>query len=202
VAAGVSRVLKSAGSNGASWGSLRRVAALFAVAASTSGATTGAAVAAATHALPEPVRRGVVLVLAGGAATTLLADRGIGRLPFERFRETPRRWVDESAVAWAVKTGAVLGAGVSTRLGFPLAYVGPLTVAYCGSTWIGVFLWGLYGSCRASFSMVVARRALADPGRHARRLDGLVRSNRIWRHRTDHVALLVLGPLIAAALDW
>jgi hypothetical protein len=77
------------------------------------------------------------------------------RVPLlERSRETPRRWVSESAPrAWAIRNGAALGLGFATRIGFWLWYVVPAASLLSGSLRDGAIVYGLYAAIRG-FSVV------------------------------------------------
>lgn len=98
----------------------------------------------------------LVLVLAG---IELAGKRA--RL-LQRDIETPQSWMQFGPVWWPLANGAALGAGVSTRLGFPVWYVIPIAAFATGSPLWGAVAWGLYGFLRTSFAWVLLRRVERD----------------------------------------
>ena len=109
----------------------------------------------------------VVAALAGAAE---LAGRKVRVLQFDC--ETPRRWVDQGAFRWAVKTGATLGVGGTTRIGFWLWFAVPLGAFLVGDVAAAVSIYGTYAAARGlgpigvilAGNIVNARRPSADAG--------------------------------------
>lgn len=65
-------------------------------------------------------------------------------------RETPRDWVEEHAVYWAMKNGFFLGIGFTSRVGFWLWYIVPLSTLLIGDIRLGGMIYGVYGASRGS----------------------------------------------------
>jgi hypothetical protein len=145
------------------------------------------------------------LVALVGALSLVLVLDAVGlrvALP-QRDAETPRRWVDERRSSWAWKTGAMLGFGGLTRLGFPSWYVVPLAAVATGSPWRGAFIWGTYAFVRTGGSVALGwprftdrRWALSDTSflfqanGAARRLSDLVGAS------TGGLIMLVAGGVL------
>lgn len=85
----------------------------------------------------------VAAILVGGLE---LSGRSVPMLQLNR--ETPQRWVHRGAVKWAMRNGASLGLGFTSRLGFWVWYVVPLAVLLIGQPLIGTVLYGTYGAVR------------------------------------------------------
>lgn len=75
-----------------------------------------------------------------------LSGRGLGLLQYNR--ETPRRWLYGRPLRWAMFNGAMLGAGFTSRIGFWLWYVVPISALLSGTPPIGAFIYGCYGLVR------------------------------------------------------
>lgn len=101
----------------------------------------------------------VVAVLVGAAE--LISPRTRGPRGFDR--ETPQRWLHTGPVTWAIRNGFALGTGFTSRIGFWLWFVVPLSGLLPGSPTVGVLTYGLYGLCRGLFPAMVMTRALANP---------------------------------------
>lgn len=67
---------------------------------------------------------------------------------FQFNRETPQPWMRYGALRWAILSGATLGTGVTTRIGFWLWYSIPVSALLFGSPMVGVLIYGLYGASR------------------------------------------------------
>lgn len=115
------------------------------------GALAGALLGLAGSAL-EPDARAALASIAGLAAAGIgVRELFMGRLsPPQRNRETPRRWVDDGAMRWAVLNGLALGSGATNRIGFWLWYVLPATAFLTGDPLLGAAAWGLYGAVRTA----------------------------------------------------
>lgn len=88
----------------------------------------------------------LLAVVAGVAGAVELSGRRITVLQCDR--ETPRRWVDQGALRWAVKTGMALGVGGTTRIGFWLWFVVPLGAFLVGDVAAAVAIYGTYAVVR------------------------------------------------------
>lgn len=86
---------------------------------------------------------GLTAILIGGLE---LSGRSVSVLQLNR--ETPQQWVHSGPVKWAIRNGASLGLGFTSRLGFWFWYVVPLTALLIGQPLWGVVLYGLYGAVR------------------------------------------------------
>jgi hypothetical protein len=87
------------------------------------------------------------------------------RLPMlNRDAETPRAWIDQGWLRWAVKNGAALSLGVTTRLGFPVWYAIPAICLLGASPVIGALTWGLYGLLRTGLSVTAGVRQVGPGG--------------------------------------
>jgi hypothetical protein len=126
-------------------------AAAHAVAGMLGGAAAGAVLGLAGSAL-EPDARAALASVAGLVAAAIGARELLGRRlsPPQRDRETPRRWVDDGAMRWAVLNGLALGSGINNRIGFWLWYVLPATAFLTGDPLLGAAAWGLYGAVRTA----------------------------------------------------
>lgn len=111
---------------------------MFVVSAAAAGSALGALLGAIGALIPEGVRWACVTLLTL-SASYVGARELLGRqfLPWQRNRETPRVWLDQSSMWWAAKNGAALGVGVTSRVGFWVFYVVPLGVVF-----IGEQVWG------------------------------------------------------------
>ncbi|HEX2296420.1 MAG TPA: hypothetical protein VHN37_14075 [Actinomycetota bacterium] len=141
-------------------------AVLHALAGLTAGAAAGAALGLLGSRLPLDVRAaaaavlGVTAVVVGAAELWSPRTRG----PRGRDRETPQRWMDMGPLRWAARNGIALGLGFTSRLGFWLWFVVPLTGLLSGSLWVGALAYGLYGFSRTALPGAVMAAAIARPG--------------------------------------
>lgn len=129
-----------------------RPALAFSLSGAVVGAIAGAALGAAAMMAPALVAVGWLgLALLGlGLMVELL---GYPLPLLNRDAETPRRWVEDGWFAWAIKNGAALGFGATTRLGFPVWYAIPMVCLVGASPFTGALIWGLYGGLRAAVSV-------------------------------------------------
>ena len=117
------------------------------------------------------------LSLIAAACVEIWADR----FPlFQRPRNTPRRWT-QHPTTWAAKNGVALGTGMTTRIGFGLWYVVPISIALSGSVASGVLIGGVYGFVRTAGVIMplrlTFRRGMAPS---AKILLGLIPAVRLW----------------------
>jgi len=88
----------------------------------------------------------LLALVAIGLAGLGLVER---RLPLLQCdRETPQQWLHLGPLRWASLNGLVLGCGATTRLGFALWYVVPVTALVVGSPGYGALMYGAYGLTR------------------------------------------------------
>lgn len=133
---------------GGNIGSGLKLAAYIAAGASVA-AISGALLAFAGSYFSLEVRAAVASVLA--LAAVLLGSVGLfhRRIPLiQRDRETPRGWLQASAISWALRNGAAIGFGAGTRLGVWLWYVIPFGAFVSGNIVVGVVGYGAYGLAR------------------------------------------------------
>jgi hypothetical protein len=86
---------------------------------------------------------GVTAILVAGSE---VAGRRIR--PLQCDRETPRSWMQAGPLRRAVRNGAALGLGATTRIGFWLWYVVPVSAIVCGRPDVGALVYGSYGATR------------------------------------------------------
>lgn len=144
-------------------------------------------------------------VLVGCLAVLATAELvGFRRLwmPPQRNRETPRQWVDWSPNRWALATGAVLGSGVLTRIGFAVWYVVPVAVITAGSPILaGIIAFGSYGLLRILFSLT-----LFTTRKIGQRVKAIPKIGLIWGHLrvlriVSSIAALIAGGLIVVVAN-
>jgi hypothetical protein len=134
---------------------------LFVAAATVTGTIVGALLGWVGGTFSEPTR------LASGSALGLVAITiasaelaGRGVRPLQCNRETPKRWVDGGMATWSTRTGAALGFGATSRLGYSLWYCVPLSALMIGDLVAGAVIYGLYAFVRtaAAVALVAAGR--------------------------------------------
>jgi hypothetical protein len=166
---------------------------VFVAAGATAGALAGAALGAAGALLPQ---RGVmVFALAWLGAALLLADGAWRRLPLpQRDKETPKAWMDQPRLVWAVKNGASLGFGALTRIAFPVWFAIPAASLLSGGPVPGGGIYGAYGMARCLASAVLAMRSMGRPPPAAREPAGRGLLFRVGdaRFLSDMVALFAV----------
>lgn len=177
------------------------VAASLLLAATVVGAIAGGLVGGLGGSLPEDFRLAAVGLALIGLNALFVADALGGPVPMlERNRTTPRRWVEESAAGWSLKTGAALGFGVTNRIGFPVWYLVPVLALGTGSWIAGGVVWAVYGLLRTAITMLDGLRLTRHDGfvtTSARRL----RSEPLMRRLSSSAGLVVgLGVLLGPAL--
>jgi len=117
------------------------------------GAATGAALGFLASTVPARPRAAVatITLLSVAAGMAFLFHR-----PWQRNTETSQLLLEKGPLRWAFLNGALLGVGFTSRIGFWLWYVIPITVWMSGSAIAGMAVWGLYGGARLLASGVVA----------------------------------------------
>lgn len=97
----------------------------------------------------------------GASALLAVAIVAIGLLidsdkPTQRDKETPQFLLHFGDVTWAFTNGTLLGAGFTSRLGYWLWYLIPITAFASGSFVAGAVIWGAYGFVRMMMAGVLA----------------------------------------------
>lgn len=86
-----------------------------------------------------------VLAVAVGAL-----DLGSRHLPvIQCDRETSQRWMRTDPLRWATRNGAALGIGATSRIGFWLWYLVPVSALLVGNPLLGGLIYGAYGFVRS-----------------------------------------------------
>lgn len=115
-------------------------------------AAMGLAVGSLGEAVPSPVRAGVTTV-----AGVALAVAIVTRSPLPQFdRETPQSLLNRGPLVWATANGALLGLGLTNRIGFWLWYLIPIATFAMSSPVLGAALWGTYGFARLGILLVAS----------------------------------------------
>ncbi len=146
-------------SGGVPIGSPARVmAAAFVVGAAASGIAFGLALGWIGGVLTTPTRAalggvfGVTAAFVG--ASDVLGSQRLSVLQFDR--ETNQRWLWQRPALGALATGAVIGAGFATRIGFWLWYVVPLSCLLVANAALGAGIYGTYAVTRAAIPALLA----------------------------------------------
>lgn len=171
---------------------------IFALSATLSGALAGTILGGLGQELPVSIRvslsSSLALVAVGIGGVTLL---GLRLKPIQRQCETPKSWVFAGPLRWAAWNGAALGVGATTRIGFWLWYVTPISAFLIGQPILGAALYGTYGFTRAASSGVLL---LSQP-RWIRADDlGLWMISQATLARHLSAAYMVAGGLIVAII--
>jgi hypothetical protein len=118
-------------------------------AATVGGAAAGAALGLLGGMLAAPARAAAAVALAALAVLVVLLRMAGVRVPvLQRDRETPQRWMHAGPLGWATRNGLALGIGATSRIGFWLWYVVPVTALLSASPRSGAALYGLYSALR------------------------------------------------------
>lgn len=127
----------------------RRSGAVFAASSAFSGATVGAGLGAVGGTLTGDALSLVAAVMALGGIVAGAATLFGQKVPLiQRDRETPRRWLSYPPSVGAALTGAMLGLGFTTRLGYALWYAVPVLALLTASPVVGAVLFATYGLAR------------------------------------------------------
>jgi hypothetical protein len=131
-------------------------ATLYSLSSTLTGGITGALLGAIGSSLSRDLRFASASVLGILAIVLGSLELGTGRLaPLQCDRETPQRWMHTGAWRWALRNGVTLGFGATSRIGFWLWYVVPISALLVGRPVIGGMLYGLYGLVRGGFVWVL-----------------------------------------------
>ncbi len=155
-------------------------------------ATAAGALVGATLGLLGALLSPVTVVVVWGAAGVIVASLVLGRPLLQRDRETPRRWLELRDWRAAAFSGALLGSGLFTRLGFWSFYALPLAAFGGASAPFGASVFAFYAAARVVSSWAIA----AHPLRALR-----YRRGAAWlgaARRADLVATVVLLPGVIA----
>jgi hypothetical protein len=102
----------------------------------------------------------------------------------ERARQTPPGLSDRTVATWATASGALIGIGAATTIGYSIWYLTALGVLYIGEPSSGAWIFGTYAAVRTVSALpmaaAIARRgvwavgtAIGAKGRAARVLSGI-----------------------------
>lgn len=139
------------------------------------------------------------LVVATLAVLMVFDGFGLHVPVLQRDRETPKTWVDAGRVRWATYTGAALGFGALTRLGFLAWYLIPLTAFLSRAWWAGAAIWATYGAVRTAASLTLGWWRLRSRGGSVFGQARLLSSGRkLSRRATDYVGAALAFGLVAA----
>jgi hypothetical protein len=122
---------------------------VYGLSSTVAAASFGLALGAMGSLLAPNVRIASATVLAGLAILLGLLDLGSRAVTvLQCDRETPQRRVHRGAIRWAMRNGAALGVGFTSRIGFWLWYVVPAGALLWGDPAFGAALFGTYGFVR------------------------------------------------------
>lgn len=168
---------------------------LFSLFATIGGSGTGFVLGAIGSAIHEEAR----LVLATVLGTAAVAV-GLGELHGRRLcvlqcsRETPQRWLETGPLGWAVRNGAALGFGASTRIGFSSWYTVPLTALLLGDAATGAMVYGTYGLTRGLGAGLFIAAAWVGRARFGANTDSIAK----WALKKHPVAQRLAGAHLLA----
>jgi hypothetical protein len=141
----------------------------------------------------------IAQVLASIVGALALVELAIGKAPLLQVdRETPAAWLRAGRVRWGIYTGAMLGFGGLTRLGFIGWYLVPITVLAARSAIVGAAIWGVYGALRAmsSIALEVVRRVRAGMyPKYIRQTRLLTVGRRHARYATNGIAVTLAAAM-------
>lgn len=180
----------------------------FVAGAAGAGVATGYALGwiGSMAAAPTRAAFGAAFGLAAAAigASDVLGRRRLRVLQLDR--ETNQQWVRHQPVRGAFATGAVIGAGFATRIGFWLWYAIPVSCLLLANPVVAAGLYGTYATTRASIPVILWAAASAlrvrDPQGEIRPYwlqERMMRATRPLPVRAlTGVVLIVLGCAYAA----
>ena len=124
---------------------------MFAIAAGGSAVLTGALLGLTGGLLPLQARVSSATVLSLIAMALGTWELIVGRLnPLQCNRETPQQWIRKGPYHWALRNGIALGIGITTRIGFWIWYVVPVSAFLIGRPLEGAIVYGTYGIVRGA----------------------------------------------------
>jgi hypothetical protein len=131
---------------GSGW---RAKALAFSLASTLAAATTGALLGTVGSSAPTEGRVAVASVAAVLSIAIGVIDLGSRRLPvLQCDRETSQSGLRLRPYLWAMRNGAALGIGATSRVGFWLWYLIPVGALLVGSPVLGGLIYGTYGFVR------------------------------------------------------
>ena len=172
----------------------RGIAALsFAVSAAVAAAVAGGVLGLLGSFVDADVRT-VIATLGALCAVALGGVGWFGRGPqiLQCDSETPMRWVNTSPLRWGLPTGALLGIGATTRIGFWSWFLIPAAAFLLGSPVIGAMVFAAYGATRGLAGAVLFAISLIE---YRRGRD--FNEEALWLvHRQPAARLLSAGQLV------
>jgi hypothetical protein len=84
-----------------------------------------------------------------------LANHPVRLIQFDRGRPHPS--ANSSPLKWTIKNGSALGTGFSSRIGFWMWFLIPVSSYWTGDFAKGAFVFGVYGLCRSASVWLVAK---------------------------------------------
>lgn len=133
--------------------------------------------------LSRDVRIGLASLLAVAAIVIGVLDMSTSNLKLMQCdRETPHRWLYVGPLRWATWNGAALGLGFTSRIGFWLWYVVPVSVVLSGDPALGALIYGSYGLVRgwSVWLHLLGSKREASPEDPVLRLMQLYPRVRLW----------------------
>jgi hypothetical protein len=148
-------------------------------------AAAGAALTGAfTGLLGAAVEPSLRVLLAGGAITAVVAGAAFRPVPWQLDRETDTRWLEHNDWRTAAYNGFALGLGFTTRIGFWLWYLVPLTAFVAADPLLGAVGHTVFALTRVGLSTLLTSMDVYITS-------GISRARMV----TDPLALAALGAL-------
>ena len=137
------------------------------------------------------------LAVAGvGVAGAQLVGYRFG--PPQKNRETPKAWIYHGAARWALLNGVALGLGFTSRIGFWLWYVVPVTAFLSADPVVGASAYGTYAFLRTGGVWLIVPASRKAGGKFV----ALALTRRISYARAFADIQLLLVGVVAAASVW
>ncbi len=111
--------------------------------------------------------------------------------------ETPQSLLHRGPLIWSTANGSLLGLAVTSRIGFWLWYLVPVTVLASGSPLGGAVIWGVYAGVRLGTVAAIAMRMRGGDDRVHHVSRALLHAGKPLRQATTAVAI-VAGVVVAA----
>lgn len=173
---------------------------VYALSSALAGLTLGTALGAAGSGLSSAGRIAAASALAL-VAIAVGSSELVGHpiwLP-QRDRETPQRWIHAGALRWAIRNGATLGVGATSRIGFWLWYAIPVGAILLARPEAGAAIYGTYGATRglAAWGVLLGLQRLIGPEWAHWLLTHKPAARRIAASQ-----LIALGTAVAVTVGW
>lgn len=110
-------------------------------------------------------------------------------------RETSQSLLHKGPAIWSIANGGLLGLGFTSRLGYWVWYLLPLTAWASASFPVGATVWGTYGATRLLTTALIARR-MAQPGSDV----STIATSMLKLHSAATRAMRGLGLVVGVAL--